>query len=95
MVHKKDATHLDECSIFYFNIFLGMAMAGLLCLAAPWIAAFYERPILAPLTRVMSLNLVISAFGIVQITLLTKRLNHLFEIGLRNFTGRALNFQLL
>lgn len=75
LVQKRDATHLDECSVFYFNIVLGMAMAGLLCLAAPWIAAFYERPILVPLTRVMSLNLAIGAFGIVHTTLLFKRVD--------------------
>ena len=60
LLQKQDATHLDECSIFYFNILLGMVMAALLCLAAPWIAAFYERPILVTLTRMLSLNLVIS-----------------------------------
>ena len=75
LIQKQNASHVDECSIFYFNILLGFLMAGCLCLAAPWIAAFYETPILIPLTRVLSLNLVIGAFGIVQRTLLTKRID--------------------
>ena len=75
LIQKKDATYLDECSIFYFNISLGAAMAGLLCLAAPWIAAFYGRPVLTPLTRVLSLNVMISAFGIVQTARLAKRID--------------------
>ncbi len=75
LIHKQNATHVDECSIFYFNVFLGLVMAGILCLAAPWIAAFYERPALVPLTRVLSLSLVIGAFEIIQVTLLTKQMD--------------------
>ncbi|MBN2469070.1 MAG: MOP flippase family protein [Deltaproteobacteria bacterium] len=74
LIQKQDANHLDECSIFYFNIVLGFVAAGLLCLAAPWIASFYNTPILVPLARVLSLNLIINAFGIVQTSLLTKHI---------------------
>lgn len=75
LIQKKNATHVDECSIFYFNILVGCLAAGLLCLAAPWIAAFYNQPILTPLTRVLSLNLIINSFGLVQITLLTRHID--------------------
>jgi len=75
LIQKKDATHLDECSIFHFNIFIGILATGLLCLAAPWIAAFYNVPLLVPLTRALSLNLVINAFGLIQTSLLTKRID--------------------
>lgn len=75
LIQKQDATHLDECSIFYFNILVGFLAAGLLFLAAPWIAAFYEIPLLTPLARVLSLNLIINAFGVIHSTLLTKRID--------------------
>jgi O-antigen/teichoic acid export membrane protein len=75
LIQKQDATRVDESSVFYFNIALGLAAAGLLSLAAPWIAAFYRMPLLVPLTRVLSLNLVISAFGCVQRALMTKRVD--------------------
>ncbi|MFC1761262.1 lipopolysaccharide biosynthesis protein [Planctomycetota bacterium] len=75
LIQKKDTTLVDECSIFYFNILVGFLAAGLLCLVAPWIAAFYKQPILTPLTRVLSLNLIINAFGLVQTTLLTRNLD--------------------
>jgi O-antigen/teichoic acid export membrane protein len=75
LIQKKNATHIDECSIFYFNIFVGFLMAGLLCLAAPWIASFYNQPLLVPLTCALSLNLIINAFGLVQTTLLTKHID--------------------
>lgn len=75
LIQKQDATHIDECSIFYFNVLLGFLAAGLLCLAAPWIADFYNQPLLGPLTCAMSLNLIINALGLIQITLLTKQID--------------------
>ena len=72
LIQKQDATHIDECSIFYFNILVGFLAAGLLCLTAPWIADFYNQPLLVPLTYALSLNMIINAFGLVQTTLLTK-----------------------
>jgi teichuronic acid exporter len=75
LIQKRDVTHVDTCSIFYFNIVVGFVAAGLLCLAAPWIAAFYGQPILAPLTRAMSAIIVINSLALVQNTILTKELN--------------------
>jgi O-antigen/teichoic acid export membrane protein len=49
LIQKQDASHLDECSIFYFNILVGFLVAVLLFVEAPWIAAFYRIPLLAPL----------------------------------------------
>jgi len=75
LIQKQDTKHVDECSIFYFNIFVGLLVTGILFLLAPWISAFYQIPLLTPLTRVLSLNLFINAFGIVNTTLLTKRID--------------------
>ncbi len=75
LIQKQDATHIDECSIFYFNILVGFLSAGLLCLSAPWIAGFYNQPLLVPLTYILSLNMIINAFGLVQTTLLTKHID--------------------
>ena len=72
LIQKKHLTEDDKCSIFYFNLAVGLAVAILLCLAAPWIAAFYQQPLLVPLTRVLSLSFVINAFGLVQSALLMK-----------------------
>lgn len=75
LIQKKDMTQADMCSIFYFNIVVGLVAAGLLCLAAPWIAAFYKQPILTPLTRALSLTIVINSFGLIQSTILIKNIN--------------------
>jgi O-antigen/teichoic acid export membrane protein len=75
LIQKKDATHIDECSIFYFNILVGFLAAGLLCIAAPWIADFYKQPQLILMTYALSLNLIINAFSMVQRTLCTKQID--------------------
>jgi teichuronic acid exporter len=72
LIQKKEATNVDKCSIFYFNIVVGFLAAGLLCAASPWIAAFYRRPILMPLMCALSTTLVINSFGGIQTALLSK-----------------------
>jgi teichuronic acid exporter len=75
LIQKREATQIDISSIFYFNIVIGLIAAGLLCLAAPWIATFYNQPILTQLTRALSLTIVINSFGMIQKTILTKQIN--------------------
>jgi len=75
LIQKKDATHLDECSVFYTNIAVSVILYLGLCAAAPWIAHFYDMPQLAMLTRVLSFRIVIVSFGLIHSTLLTKRID--------------------
>lgn len=72
LIQKKDATDIDSSSIFYFNLLIGIVLASILFFSAPFIAQFYEQPILTSLTRVLSLNMVINAFSLVQLSLLRK-----------------------
>jgi O-antigen/teichoic acid export membrane protein len=75
LIQKRDATPIDACSMFYFNIVVGLMAAGLMCLVAPWIAAFFSQPVLAPLTRLLSLTIVTNSFGLIQNTILQKQIN--------------------
>ncbi|MGD0234771.1 MAG: MOP flippase family protein [Syntrophorhabdales bacterium] len=75
LIQRREVTPADTCSIFYFNIGVGLAAAGLLCLVAPWIAGFYSQPILTPLIRALSLTIVINSFGLIQGTILSKQIN--------------------
>lgn len=75
LIQKRDVTQLDTCSIFYFNIVVGIAAASILCLVAPWIAEFYNQSILTSMMRALSLVIVISSFGLIQETIFTKQLN--------------------
>lgn len=74
LIQKKDADQTDSSSIFFFNLLLGVILALILSLTAPLIAQFYRQPALIPITRVLSLTLVINAFSLVQTSLLAKKL---------------------
>lgn len=75
LIQKKDATQTDSSSIFYFNLLVGIFLAGALFFSAPLIANFYNQPELIPVTRVLSLSLVINAFGLVQISMLRREMD--------------------
>jgi O-antigen/teichoic acid export membrane protein len=75
LIQKREVTATDMCSIFYFNIFIGLVSAGILCWVAPWIADFYSQPTLTPLTMALSLILVINSFGLIQETILAKQIS--------------------
>lgn len=74
LIQKKDATQTDSSSIFYFNLLIGIFLALLFYLFAPQISEFYNQPILKPITRVLSLSLIINAFSLVQLSILRKKL---------------------
>lgn len=75
LIQKREATAVEVCSVFYFNVAVGVLAAGLLCVGAPWIAAFYQQPLLTPLARALSLTVVINSFGMIQRTVLTKQIS--------------------
>jgi O-antigen/teichoic acid export membrane protein len=75
LIQRKEITDVDLSSVFYFNIGIALLVASLLCIAAPWIAAFYGMPVLKPLIWLLSVNLVIGSLGSIQSLLLTKALN--------------------
>ena len=89
LIQKTNATHLDECSIFYFNIFVGVLLSLVLFFAAPLIAAFYNQPSLTGLTRFLSLNILINAFGLIQTTLLARALQFKTQIKANLFAVAA------
>ena len=75
LIQRQDHNYTDECTVFWFNLFAGAVAALILVLIAPWIASFYERPILKLLTILMAFNLWLSAFLTVPTALLAKKLD--------------------
>ena len=66
LIRKKDRTETDFCTVFYFNIVVAILFYGLLWLASPYIARFYDMPLLESVTKVWGLNLIVNAFGGIQ-----------------------------
>lgn len=75
LIRKQDRTEEDFCTVFWFNVGISVVFCLLLWIAAPAIASFYKTPLLTKITRILSLTLVIGAFGAVQGTRLSIRLD--------------------
>lgn len=75
LIQRQDVSHTDESTVFWFNLFMGAAVALALSAVGPAVATFYDLPVLAPLTYVMAFNVFICALGSIHGTLLTKQLD--------------------
>lgn len=71
LIRKNDCTDTDYSTAFYFNVIVGLVCCILLWVASPFIANFFNTPILKDLIKVMSLNMFVSSFAIVHGTKLT------------------------
>lgn len=71
LIRKQDRNETDNSTVFYFNIGVGIILYLILFFSAPLIAKFYEEPILVPITRLISLSVLINSFVVVQRALLT------------------------
>lgn len=66
LVQKSDRDEKDFSTTLYYNVSIAILFYILLFLSAPFIAKFYDKPILIDLTRVIGLVIVIEAFSVVQ-----------------------------
>lgn len=74
LIQKKDTDELDYSSVFWINLLVSIILYLIVFFCAPFIAEFYEQPVLIKLVRVLSLIFVINAFSIVQEARLTKEI---------------------
>ena len=75
LIQRQDISAVDESTVFWFNLSMGLLVALALWSFAPIISHFYSLPILIPLTAVMALNVLLSAAGSIHSTLLIKHLD--------------------
>lgn len=71
LIQRQQRSEADFSTVFYINLGISIILYLLLFAAAPWIASFFGQPILEPITRVYSLNLVINSLVAVNKTKLT------------------------
>lgn len=75
LIQKKNPTQTDYSTIFFWNIGLSVVLYAVLYLSAPFIAEFYDIPLLSDVLRIQGIVLFIYAFNIVQRNQLRKKLN--------------------
>lgn len=66
LIRKTDCTDEDYSTAFYFNIVVGIVCYLILFFCAPFIANFFDTPILKDIVRVLSINLFLGSLTIVQ-----------------------------
>ena len=75
LIRKIDATEKDYNTVFLVNLIVSIGLYGILFVASPFIAVFFGKEQLNPLTRVMGVCVIINAFSLIQSTLLTKEID--------------------
>lgn len=75
LVRKMDRREEDLSTCFYFNIGVGIVAYIVLFLIAPFIADFYNQPILSPIIRITGLGVVLNSLCVVQQALFTIRID--------------------
>lgn len=60
-IQAVEATHRQRSNLFWLNTILGLALAGVILLAAPLIAEFYRAPELTDVTRALAAVFVLNA----------------------------------
>lgn len=74
LIRKKDATQTDYCTAFYCNFVISCILYMILFFAAPFIAEFYNEPILINVLRIQALALIVGVFASIQSASLQRKL---------------------
>lgn len=75
MVRKEELTDQDLSTAFYYSTLVGFFFYVILFIAAPWIAVFFDVPILSSLIRVSAISFLFAGFKTPQTILLNRRLD--------------------
>jgi len=62
LIQKKDSDIIDYSSVLYVSLFISIILYFVMFCAAPYISSIYNKDILIPVIRVMSLTLIISSY---------------------------------
>ena len=74
LIQKKQPTQTDYSTVFYCNIFIAVILYGLIFAIAPFVADFYDLPLIKNVLRVIGLILITNALSIVQTNRIRKYL---------------------
>jgi len=72
LIREQTPSQEDFSTVFYFNLAVAFGLFAVLFLSAPFISSFFNEPRLTMILRVISLTLIINAFGIIQRVMLVR-----------------------
>lgn len=71
LIQKQDRTEIDFSTAFFFNIVVGLVCYLILFVTAPYIASFFNEPILKDVLRVLAINLFLNSLAVVPVAKLS------------------------
>ncbi|SDS25033.1 lipopolysaccharide biosynthesis protein [Christiangramia echinicola] len=75
LIRSKKLNDDDYSTVFYFNLLASIVIYLIIYISGPYIANFYDQPILKDIVRLYCVTFIISAFSAVQSARLTKSMN--------------------
>ena len=75
LIREKEISKEDYSTVFYYNLMMAIVMYALLFISANSISIFFREPILVMIIRVIGLNLIIISFGLIQRTIMVRKLD--------------------
>ena len=75
LIRKIDRTEKDLSTAFIFNIIIGVIAYIILWILSPYIAKYFDEPLLKILIKIVGLNVLFNSFCIVQTAILTAKLD--------------------
>lgn len=75
VIHKKDISKKMLSTAFWLNCGINLSITVILFFSAPFVAVFYEKPILTGLTQLISFAFIISSISGIQTSLLSKEMD--------------------
>jgi len=75
LIQNNRNTYLQECTIFYVNIIIGLTIGSLIYLFSSAIAGFYDNDILIDVTKIYSIYFIVNSFSLIQDSMLSKKLD--------------------
>jgi O-antigen/teichoic acid export membrane protein len=74
IIRTQEPDDLDYSTVFICNLAISILFYIIIYISAPYVAIFYNQPILISILRVLGLALIIFAFGTVQNAIFTKEM---------------------
>ncbi len=71
LIRKNNRTETDNSTVFYFNVVIGIVVYVVIWFVSPYIARFYNMPLLDSVMKVTALTVPLYSFSIVQQAILT------------------------
>lgn len=75
LIRKQDRTDADTATVFWYNLAMCWFIYLIMFIAAPFLADFYDMPVLTLLTRILTLNLLFVPLGNIQSMLMRADIN--------------------